>query len=183
MDLFLPAVVALNGRIIPSLSSCILFGTLTDGARTVRSPVLVRVVTARVLFRDTSVVSAPGCSSLLHRTWGSQSRGVPRESLDALENLPKEALGQVAVSQLEHEVWGMPDEGLGSGPPLTRRWRLLGLTRLAAVTPYPTCPAQPHRRACGRLAGYVRPCATPRRITTNADGSRRSPSAGRRCPR
>ncbi len=36
----------------------ILFGTLTDGARTGRSPVLVRVVTASVLFRDTSVVSA-----------------------------------------------------------------------------------------------------------------------------
>jgi len=87
--------VALNGRIIPSLTSCILFGTLTDGARTVRSPVLVRVVTARVLFRDTSVVSALGCSSLLHRTWGSQSRGVPRESLDALENLPKETSRQV----------------------------------------------------------------------------------------
>ncbi len=48
MDLFLPAVVALNERIIPLLSPCILFGTLTDGARTVRSHVLVRVVTARV---------------------------------------------------------------------------------------------------------------------------------------
>src|SRR5712664_717613 len=100
MDLFLPAVVALNGRIIPSLSSCILFGTLTDGARTVRSPVLVRVVTARVLFRDTSVVSVPGCSSLLHRTWGSQSRGVPRESLDASEDLPKERRCQTSSPTL-----------------------------------------------------------------------------------
>jgi hypothetical protein len=30
MDLFLPAVVALNGRIIPSLSSGIVCDTLTD---------------------------------------------------------------------------------------------------------------------------------------------------------
>src|SRR5260370_35716369 len=39
--------------------SFILFGPLTYGARTVRSPVLVCVVTASVLFRDTSVVSVP----------------------------------------------------------------------------------------------------------------------------
>lgn len=49
MDLFLPAVVALNWWIMPSLSSCILCDTLTDphsrGARTVRSRVLVSVVT------------------------------------------------------------------------------------------------------------------------------------------
>ncbi len=48
-----------TGRIASSLSPFILFGTLTDGARTVRIPVFVRVVTASVLFRDTSVVSVP----------------------------------------------------------------------------------------------------------------------------
>ena len=41
----------------------------------------------------------PRCSSRLHPTWGSQSRGVPRESLAALENLTKEAYRQVAFSQ------------------------------------------------------------------------------------
>ena len=33
-----------------------------------------------------------------------------RESLDAPENLPKQALRQVAFGQLEDEVSGMPDE-------------------------------------------------------------------------
>jgi hypothetical protein len=35
---------------------------------------------------------------------------VPRESLDALENLPTEAPGQVALGELEHEVPRVPDE-------------------------------------------------------------------------
>jgi len=35
---------------------------------------------------------------------------MPRESLDAPENLPKEAPRQVAVGQLEHEVPCMPDQ-------------------------------------------------------------------------
>ena len=35
---------------------------------------------------------------------------MPRESLDAPENLPKQALGQVAFGQLEDEVPSMPDE-------------------------------------------------------------------------
>jgi hypothetical protein len=35
---------------------------------------------------------------------------MPRESLDALENLPKEAPGQVALGQLEDKVPRMPDE-------------------------------------------------------------------------
>jgi hypothetical protein len=33
-----------------------------------------------------------------------------RQSLDAAENLPKEAPRQVALSQLEHEVSSMPDQ-------------------------------------------------------------------------
>jgi hypothetical protein len=40
----------------------------------------------------------------------SVSRRMPRESLDALENLPKEAPGQVAFGQLEDEGPRMPDE-------------------------------------------------------------------------
>jgi hypothetical protein len=34
---------------------------------------------------------------------------MPREPLDALENLPKVALGQVTFGKLEHEVPRMPD--------------------------------------------------------------------------
>jgi hypothetical protein len=35
---------------------------------------------------------------------------VPRKSLDAAKNLPKEAPRQVALGQLEHEVPRMPDQ-------------------------------------------------------------------------
>jgi hypothetical protein len=35
---------------------------------------------------------------------------VPRESLDAPDDLPKQALCQVALGQLQGEVPGMPDE-------------------------------------------------------------------------
>jgi len=35
---------------------------------------------------------------------------VPRESLDAPENLPKQALRQVALGQLQDEVAGVSDE-------------------------------------------------------------------------
>jgi hypothetical protein len=38
------------------------------------------------------------------------SRRMPREPLDALENLPKEASRQVAFGELRGEVPGMPDE-------------------------------------------------------------------------
>src|SRR5882762_4019917 len=40
----------------------------------------------------------------------ARSSRMPRESLDALENLPKEAPGQVAFGQLEDEVPGVPNE-------------------------------------------------------------------------
>ena len=42
--------------------------------------------------------------------WGSRSRGVPRKSLDPPEDLPKERRSQEALSQLQDEVPGMPDE-------------------------------------------------------------------------
>jgi len=41
---------------------------------------------------------------------GSRSRGVPPESLDALDGLPTEAPGQVTFGKLEHEVPRMPDQ-------------------------------------------------------------------------
>jgi hypothetical protein len=37
---------------------------------------------------------------------------MPRESLDAPDDLPKQALCQVALGQLEHEVPGVPNEAL-----------------------------------------------------------------------
>ena len=46
---------------------------------------------------------------------GSRSRRVPREPLDALENLPKEAPRQVAFGELQGEVPGMPDQGAFAG--------------------------------------------------------------------
>jgi hypothetical protein len=48
---------------------------------------------------------------------------MPRDSLDALENLPKEAPGQVAFGELEEEGPYMPDEvpaGLEQPPLQTR---------------------------------------------------------------
>jgi hypothetical protein len=46
---------------------------------------------------------------------GSRSRRVPREPLDPLENLPKEAPRQVAFGELQGEVPGMPDQGAFAG--------------------------------------------------------------------
>jgi hypothetical protein len=40
---------------------------------------------------------------------------MPRESLDAPEDLPKESRSQVALGQLEDEVPGMPDQAT-TGP-------------------------------------------------------------------
>ena len=42
--------------------------------------------------------------------WGARSRGVPRESLDAPENLPKEGPRQVALGQLQDEVPGVSNQ-------------------------------------------------------------------------
>jgi hypothetical protein len=44
------------------------------------------------------------------RVQPSRSRGVPGESLDAPENLPKEGPRQVAFGHLQDEVPGMPNE-------------------------------------------------------------------------
>src|SRR6266851_2690793 len=44
------------------------------------------------------------------RTPSARSGRVPRESLDAAENLPKEASRQVAFGESQGEVPGMPDE-------------------------------------------------------------------------
>ena len=52
---------------------------------------------------------------------------MPRESLDALENLPKQAPCQVALGQLEDEVPRMPDEApAGLEQPLLDQPHLVG---------------------------------------------------------
>ena len=42
--------------------------------------------------------------------WGPRSRRMPRESLDAHENLSIQALCQVALGELQDEVPGVPDQ-------------------------------------------------------------------------
>src|SRR6266852_6115536 len=86
MDPRLPSLVVLNGRITPALSSFILSGRLRE------------------------VMLATHGPSAASRGWGARSRRMPRESLDALENLTKEASRQVALGELQGEVPGMPDE-------------------------------------------------------------------------
>ena len=55
------------------------------------------LVTRPMLFRDTDAV----LTSLPRRPRCTGSGRVPRESLDAPDDLPKEALRQVALGQLE----------------------------------------------------------------------------------
>jgi hypothetical protein len=78
--------------------------------------VLRSLLTPVVAFRDT-----PAGSTSLLRLFASKCRprsgGVPRESLDAPENRPKQARRQVAFGKLEDEVSRMPDEA----PPVLKR--------------------------------------------------------------
>src|SRR5712691_4226496 len=98
MDLFLPAVVALNRRSSRRSARASLRhvdGRHSRGARTVRGRLLVSVVTPSVLFRDTSAASAPLLTAPapdvgLPITWGatrvarcageSDERGSPSSS-------------------------------------------------------------------------------------------------------
>src|SRR5438876_3639904 len=61
---------------------------------------------ATTLRRDTPA----GVDLALRLGQSARSRRMPSESLDAPENLPKEALRQVALGQLEHEIPRMPDQ-------------------------------------------------------------------------
>src|SRR2546422_5758615 len=56
----------------------------------------------RLLRLHLLVASTPG--------WGSRSRRIPCEPLDAPDDLRKQALSQLAFGQLQDEVPGMPDE-------------------------------------------------------------------------
>src|SRR5262245_51611258 len=61
------------------------------------------------LWRHPRCIATPSSSPSL-RVRQSGSGRMPRESLDAPENLPEEAPGQVALGQLEDEVSGVPNE-------------------------------------------------------------------------
>ena len=67
-----------------------------------------RSVTPTVGFRDTPTRSLPLIALVL--SMRARSGRMPRESLDASENLPKEFPRQVALGELEHEVPGMADQ-------------------------------------------------------------------------
>jgi hypothetical protein len=60
--------------------------------------------------RDTPGRRRSSCPPHFLRVPFSRSRRVPRESLDAPEDLPKQIRCQVALGQLEDEVPRMPDE-------------------------------------------------------------------------
>ena len=57
-----------------------------------------------VSFKDTAAAAPSRCSFVPLPVQDSGSGRVPRESLDAPENLPKQALSQVAFGKLEDEV-------------------------------------------------------------------------------
>ncbi len=65
-------------------------------------------------FRDTPTEVDPRSSSPSLRVRGCRSGRVPRESLDAPNDLTEEAPCQVAFSQLKDEVPRMPDQAGGA---------------------------------------------------------------------
>jgi hypothetical protein len=97
-----PPVPSASSSTRPRTSTAVSLATLGESAPT--APGVGH--TPAVAFRET-----PDRQSLViaFTPRGSRSRRVPRELLDALENLPKEAARQVAFGQLEHEVPQMPD--------------------------------------------------------------------------
>ena len=68
------------------------------------------VVTPPVSCKDTAAAFPSRCSFPPPLCRIRESGWIPRESLDAPEDLPKEGRGQVALGQLEDEVPGMSDE-------------------------------------------------------------------------
>ena len=107
------SVVALNGRIALSRSSFTLAGTLTGVI--LATPVPSEVPCLCVWAPDGHVQGHLRCFESRFSfprllVWRVRSPGVPPEPLDAFEDLPKEAPGQVALGHLEHEVARMSDQ-------------------------------------------------------------------------
>ena len=94
---------------------------------------------------------------------------MPRESLDAPENLPKESRRQVALGQLQDEVPGVPNE---APPVLNNRCCRLVSDQLWMTR------GRTSRRTSGSGSGSFRSCSsTPARARSGPSGSR---SSGRR---
>lgn len=123
MDPRLPSLEALNGRITLSLSSLMRSSRLTEVMLATRRMDRPRPrswewsirrrcsETPPLLRPPLPIASAPG--------WSSRSCRMPREPLDAPDDLRKQALSQLAFGQLQDEVPGVSDEasaGLEQAP-------------------------------------------------------------------
>ena len=106
MDPRLPFLVALNGRITPSLNSFILSSRLREVMLATHGPSAASRLGVWSIRRPCSetppllrlrllIASAPG--------WGSRSRRMPCEPLDAPNDLRKQALSQPAFGQLQDD--------------------------------------------------------------------------------
>jgi hypothetical protein len=83
--------------------------------RSVRSVILSGKLTQAILATQGPCAFPcfdPRCSLTPLLLWSPRSR-MPRGSLDAPEDLPKQAVRQVALGQLEDKVAGMPDQAPG----------------------------------------------------------------------
>jgi len=166
----------------------------TRGADTTDRASSAGVRTADAHLRDSPVVG----TQLFPTRRFAPSRRMPRESLDARENLPKERRCQVTFSQLEDEVPGMPDlppSGLEESLLEARegRWRRAGpagaaelrITRVSSCGFEELTPAllSPHSgRSSGTLPRTTQnKCVPVVRLTVEPDEGldRRSQSRSR----
>src|SRR5437879_10684133 len=125
MDPRLPSLLALNGRITPSLRSFILSTRLREVMLATHGPSAASRLGVWSIRRPCSETSPLLRSPLLIASgpgWGSRSRRMPREPLDAPDDLRKQALSQLAFGQLlKHRACRM------RRPPVlnSRCWRLV----------------------------------------------------------
>jgi hypothetical protein len=84
-----------------------------------------------------------------------------------------------AVSRAGQARPGGPGERAGARPPLTRLCRLLGLTRVAAGTPYPTGPGPDASTPLQAPGGHMRGSASSRPRLSNYTAARAGKPAGR----
>src|SRR3990172_2030482 len=110
MDPRLPSLVALNARIIPSLSSFILSSRLREVMLATHGPSAASrlgVWSIRRPCSETHPLRRPPLLTASALAWGSRSRRMPGEPLDAPDDLPKESRCQVALGQLQDKVPGV----------------------------------------------------------------------------
>ena len=143
MDPCFLTVVVLNARIAPSFSSFILSGTLTEVMLATQEPPRPRACGfshpgGRVQGHLRCSVPRPSWSRAL--VWGSRSRGVPPESFDAREDLPKQIRCQ-AQSLISPDVSACVSRKPGAGfravlsVPLLREEQIIGSLSLTRKSP------------------------------------------------